>query len=82
VNKSAFGLPRSRVLSLGFHKQLYALVQFAEKLPSNANGKTLHKASRDEFLAKRGLTINKLTLVFLSEWQSFSHFIAHSIFYE
>ncbi|XP_016946542.1 uncharacterized protein LOC108022200 [Drosophila biarmipes] len=35
-------------------KQLYSGVQFTEKLPSSANGKTLRKASREEFLAKRG----------------------------
>ncbi|XP_017033130.1 uncharacterized protein [Drosophila kikkawai] len=37
-------------------KQLHAGVQFTEKLPSNANGKTLRKAARDEFAAKRGLS--------------------------
>ncbi|KAH8254224.1 hypothetical protein KR032_008993 [Drosophila birchii] len=35
-------------------KQLHAGVQFIEKLPSNANGKTLRKAARDVFVAKKG----------------------------
>lgn len=35
-------------------KQLHAGVQFTEKLPSNANGKTLRSAARDEFAAQKG----------------------------
>ncbi|KAH8375600.1 hypothetical protein KR200_000195, partial [Drosophila serrata] len=35
-------------------KQLHAGVQFIEKLPCNSNGKTLRKAARDEFVAKKG----------------------------
>jgi len=32
-------------------KQLHAGVPFTEKLPANANGKTLSKTARDEFIA-------------------------------
>ncbi|XP_016994923.2 uncharacterized protein [Drosophila takahashii] len=36
-------------------KQLHAGVQFTKKLPTNLNGKTLRKAAREEFLAKKQL---------------------------
>ncbi|XP_017075465.2 4-coumarate--CoA ligase 1-like [Drosophila eugracilis] len=37
-------------------KQLHAGVQFTEKIPANPNGKTLRKAAREEFTAKKLLT--------------------------
>ncbi|XP_017075440.2 4-coumarate--CoA ligase 1-like [Drosophila eugracilis] len=48
VNHVAKQLPAS-------HKHLHAGVQFTEKLPANANGKTLRKAAREEFMAKKKL---------------------------
>ncbi|XP_052839850.1 uncharacterized protein LOC128254675 [Drosophila gunungcola] len=35
-------------------KQLHAGVQFTDKLPANPNGKTLRRAAREEFVAKKG----------------------------
>ncbi|XP_017027958.1 uncharacterized protein [Drosophila kikkawai] len=37
----------------GVHKQLHAGVQFTNELPSNLNGKTVRRASRDQFIAKK-----------------------------
>ncbi|KAH8285660.1 hypothetical protein KR054_011963, partial [Drosophila jambulina] len=37
----------------GVHKQLHAGVQFTNELPSNLNGKTVRRASRDLFMDKR-----------------------------
>ncbi|KAH8254373.1 hypothetical protein KR032_009709, partial [Drosophila birchii] len=37
----------------GVHKHLHAGVQFTNELPSNLNGKTVRRASRDIFIAKK-----------------------------